>query len=328
MQNILSTVSEYTDLSSSSNAPRACPVCAFGGPFASRPSPEGFHLFECSGCGVVFLFPLPSESQLASFYDEAYYGEERRKFLSPVEIGIAALSSLKWSRLQSLLSRGDRMLDIGCGRGALLRFARNAGFEAYGIERPSPVGHAVPGVLYKSLPECNFPDNHFQLVVLWHVLEHLSNPVATLQEIHRILKPGGWLSLAVPNYGGAQARASGRHWFHLDLPRHFWHFRRSSLEALLARNGFRVSNCATMSLEYDWYGTLQSWMNRAFHDRNRLYAVLKGSETNPVSKNLFRLTAASVLAVPALASALWDAARGDGGTLTVTAQKLAPEQVS
>lgn len=207
-----------------------------------------------------------------------------------------------------------------------MQLARASGIEAYGIERSSPVGHTVPGIIYKDLPDCHFPDNHFQVVVLWHVLEHLRNPAETLQEIHRILKPGAWLSVAVPNYGGSQASASGPHWFHLDLPRHLWHFRLSSLQALLASNGFRLARQTTFSLEYDWYGTLQSWMNRALHDDNYLYALLKGAETPSGVKQISRISAAALMGLPALGSALWDAANGQGGTLTVTAQKVASEK--
>jgi SAM-dependent methyltransferase len=296
------------------------------GPFGNRPSPAGFCLSECPRCGIVFLFPQPSDAELAPYYDAAYYGEGRKKFLSPVEVGIASLSALKWKKLRTLLRPGDRMLDIGCGRGALVKLARQAGWEAWGLERPSPVGHRLPWVRDQSLPECNFPDNHFQLVILWHVLEHLPDPVATLREIHRILKPGGYLSLAVPNYGGAQAAASGPHWFHLDLPRHFWHFRPSSLGALLGSAGFSVPRYGTFSFEYDWYGTLQSWMNSALGDRNRLYSLLKGTEKMPVAEKIMRLSAATLLALPALGSVLWDAARQQGGTLAVTAQKMVSEK--
>ena len=275
---------------------------------------------ECASCGVAFLHPQPSEAVLARHYDETYYGKGRKKFLSPVEAGIRTLTWTKWRGVRGLLAPGARMLDIGCGRGTLIRMARDAGFEAFGLERASPEEHPLPYVFYKDLEECRFPDGHFQLVTLWHVLEHLRDPLTSLREIHRILAPGGWFSVAVPNFGGAQAQAAGPHWFHLDLPRHLWHFRRRGLESLLAKAGFRASRCSTLSFEYDWYGTLQSWMNRALADENRLYSVLKGQPAGRAEKAQ-RLTAAAALALPALGSALWDAARKRGGTLNILAQR-------
>ena len=276
---------------------------------------------ECASCGAAFLYPQPSDAELARHYDEAYYGKGRKKFLSPVEAGIRALTWTKWRGIRDLLAPGARMLDIGCGRGTLIRMAREAGFEAYGLERSSPEEHPLPYVFYKNLEDCLFPDGHFQLVTLWHVLEHLRDPFASLLEIHRILAPQGWFSVAVPNFGGAQAQASGRHWFHLDLPRHLWHFRRQSLESLLAKAGFRAARCSTLSFEYDWYGTLQSWMNRAWADENRLYSVLKGHPASGAERAQ-KLTAAAALAIPALGSALWDAARQRGGTLHILAQRI------
>ncbi|MGH9660178.1 MAG: class I SAM-dependent methyltransferase, partial [Bryobacteraceae bacterium] len=233
-----------------------------------------------------------------------------------------ALTWMKWRSVRGVLSPGARLLDIGCGRGTLVRMARDAGHEAYGIERASPRQHALPYVYSQDLADCRFPDGHFRMVILWHVLEHLRDPRATLAEIHRIVEPRGWLSVAVPNFGGAQAEASGRHWFHLDLPRHLWHFRRQSLEKLLQTAGFRIARRSTLSFEYDWYGTLQSWMNRAGGDGNRLYSVLKGESSVPRLEKAQRIAAAAVLALPALGSALWDAAHNRGGTLTVVAQRL------
>lgn len=276
---------------------------------------------ECASCGTAFLYPQPSDAELSRHYDEAYYGKGRKKFLSPVEAGIRALTWTKWRGIRDLLTPGARLLDIGCGRGTLIRMARESGYEAYGLERSSPEEHPLPYVFYKDLEECRFPDSHFQLVTLWHVLEHLRDPFASLLEIHRILAPQAWFSVAVPNFGGAQAQASGRHWFHLDLPRHLWHFRRRSLELLLAKAGFRPARCSTLSFEYDWYGTLQSWMNRAWADENRLYAVLKGQPASG-AETAQRLSAAAALAIPALASALWDAARKRGGTLHILAQRI------
>jgi SAM-dependent methyltransferase len=280
-----------------------------------------FHLLSCPGCGVAFLFPQPGSEQVASLYDETYYGREKKKFAGALESVIGSLTRLKWRRLRPLLGKDGRLLDVGCGRGTLVRLARAAGVEAYGLERPYPGAPSLPHVLYRELTECGFPEGHFQVVVLWHVLEHLQNPVEALGEIHRLLRPGGWLSIAVPNFGGAQARASGADWFHLDFPRHLWHFQERTLRELLQRSGFRVARRATLSTEYDWFGTLQSWMNRFVGDQNRLYSLLKMQRRESAAAGLRRLAIAFALAAPALGSALWDAARGQGGTLTITAQK-------
>ena len=150
----------------------------------------------------MFLFPQPSEEELGRYYDEAYYGKNQEKFWPPIEAGIVALTWMKWRSARGPLSPGARLLDVGCGRGTLVRMARAAGFEAYGIERSSRP-HVLPYVYTKDLADCRFPDGHFQMVILWHVLEHLRDPRTTLAEIHRIVEPRGWLSVAVPNFGGA-----------------------------------------------------------------------------------------------------------------------------
>lgn len=296
-------------------------MCSERGPFGSADATAPFHLYRCQACGIVFLSPLPDSEELDGLYSEVYYGKERRKFSSIIEGTIAALTLLKWKRLRPLLRPGDRLLDVGCGRGTLVHLARAAGIEAYGLERHFPGAPCSPHIFYHDLNECKFPEGHFQVVVLWHVLEHLPEPVAALQEIHRVLRPGGWLSVAVPNFGGAQARASGGDWFHLDLPRHFWQFEPQSLERMLDTVGFRTTRRGTLSLEYDWYGTLQSWMNRLVNDKDRLYSLLKGRTSQPLGSRVAELALASALAPPALVSALWDAALGRGGTLTLLVQK-------
>jgi SAM-dependent methyltransferase len=317
----LSIALESISTSSSYRNPSACPVCRERGPFASPFAADPYHLYTCPSCGLVFIHPLPDGEELDSLYSEAYYGKGRKKFASLLESTIATITLLKWKRLRPLMRPGDAFLDIGCGRGTLVNLARAAGMEGYGLERHFPGAPFSPHIFYHDLNECRFPDNHFQVVVLWHVLEHLPAPVETLQEIYRILKPGGRLSLAVPNYGGSQAQASQRHWFHLDLPRHFWQFDSSSLDRMVAGVGFTIDRRSTLSLEYDSYGTLQSWMNRIAGDDNRFYSLLKGAPPGPPGEQIKQMSLALLLTVPAFASALWDAMRGQGGTLSLLAQK-------
>jgi SAM-dependent methyltransferase len=300
-----------------------CPLCDSTGPFTEPASPSGFQLHDCTRCGMVFLHPLPNADELSLYYDQKYYGQGRQKFFSPLELAIRQLTAVKWRRLRSHVQRGDRMLDIGCGRGTMVDLARADGIEAYGLERNFPHGQRNPHIFYKDLFDCNFPKSNFHLVILWHVLEHLAEPKKTLAEIHRILVPGGYLSLAVPNYGGAQAEASGKHWFHLDLPRHFWQFRPATLQQMIEQQRFRVVRASTYSFEYDWFGTLQSWLNSSAGDDNNLFGVLKGERPLSSGASIRSLAQGSLLALPALGKAIVDARGGQGGTLFMLLQKQA-----
>ncbi len=289
MPNTFSIDPESTGSSSSSDLARVCPVCAAEGPFPLAAAQNRFRLQECLHCGIVFLYPIPESGELNAYYTQDYYGEDRQKFHSVLERGILSLTRWKWNRLRPLFSPGDRMLDIGCGRGVLVQLARQADVEAYGLERHYPGAPNRPHVIYQDLADCDFPPAHFQGIVIWHVLEHLPDPVAALRRIHELLQPGGWVSVAVPNYGGAQAGASGPEWFHLDLPRHIWHLRPQVLERMLSRAGLRVMQRRTFSFEYDWFGTLQSWMNRWTGNNNRLYAMLKGEGGQSAGEKLSNL---------------------------------------
>ena len=301
-----------------------CPLCDSTGPFTLPAAPAGFRLHDCAGCRMVFLHPLPGEEELSLYYNKNYYGEGRKKFFSPLEIVIRQLTVMKWRRLQPHVRRGERLLDIGCGRGTMVKLAREAGVEAWGVERDfphGPHGQLNPHIHYKNLFDCGFPDGNFQMVILWHVLEHLADPKKSLAEIHRIIAPGGFLSLAVPNYGGAQAEASGKHWFHLDIPRHFWQFRPAPLQRMIEQQGFLVAGTSTFSFEYDWFGTLQSWLNSSLGNENTLFEVLKGEHPLASGSSLLSLAMGSALALPALGSAILDASRSRGGTIFLLLQK-------
>jgi SAM-dependent methyltransferase len=126
------------------------------------------------------------------------------------------------------------------------------------------------------LADARYPDALFDEVIIWHVLEHLSDPRGTLIEIRRILKPGGRLIVAVPNYSSLQSRWSGPAWFHLDLPRHLYHFPLAGLRRLLMDTGFSPTSEHHFSLRQNPFGWVQSALNKNKRlPRNGLYTLLK-----------------------------------------------------
>jgi SAM-dependent methyltransferase len=107
------------------------------------------------------------------------------------------------------------------------------------------------------------------------VLEHLPDPRETLLEIQRVLEPGGRLVVAVPNFSSLQARWLGAGWFHLDLPRHLYHFPLAALRRLLEDTGFEVEGEHHFSLRQNPFGWIQSLLNLSRRlPRNGLYSLL------------------------------------------------------
>jgi SAM-dependent methyltransferase len=168
--------------------------------------------------------------------------------------------------------RRPSVLDVGCGDAAFLRAARARGWRASGTElRNAVLKHSETIRIYSSLGEI---DTQFDCVTAWHVLEHLPCPVQSHQQIRRLLPRDGALLLSVPDAGGWQARCSRRFWFHLDVPRHLFHFDLSSLRQLLERAGFEIECAWHHELEYDVFGWIQSALNACFEMPNVLFDFL------------------------------------------------------
>ncbi|MGA1874552.1 MAG: class I SAM-dependent methyltransferase [bacterium] len=233
----------------------------------------------CPLCHLRWLDPLPSPSRILEFYPDEYYGVQNEKFYPPLEYLLRFIHRLRAEKAIRLKSNKKRVLDIGCGRGQVLKVLSNRGYECYGTELSSFSAQGAsftPGlhIYAKPLLECLFPSCSFGLIIMWHVLEHLPNPREIIQEIFRILSPGGNLLMCVPNIESFQAAVAKDHWFHLDLPRHLYHYNPATLSSLLKSAGFIVIRQHTFSLEQGPFGLLQSFLNMLGLPPNALYQAL------------------------------------------------------
>jgi SAM-dependent methyltransferase len=139
---------------------------------------------------------------------------------------------------------GGRLLDIGCGSGALLARFQNLGWQVEGIDvDAAAVAQArLKGLSVRcgTLGEHHYPDNHFDVITLAHVMEHLHDPLGLLRKCHRILKRGGQLVATTPNLNSLGHKLFKQSWMPLDPPRHLYIFSRPALEDLLRRAGYSV----------------------------------------------------------------------------------------
>jgi SAM-dependent methyltransferase len=165
--------------------------------------------------------------------------------------------------------QGGSLLDVGCADGLFLHLAQSAGWEVRGVEMAeSSAAYAREtyqlDVLPGDLRHANFPDQYFDVITFWHVLEHLHDPLGELHEAYRVLKPEGLLVVDVPNIASWQANFFGADWRALDVPRHLYHFSPDTLKAMLARAGFACFKTSYWSRGHNMGAWNEGSMNLIF----------------------------------------------------------------
>lgn len=254
---------------------------------------DRFSIVKCKKCGIAWTDPLPDESEIPSFYPEEYHGKKgSQRFIPVMEFLVRLFRKKRADDVSSLNSgRPGKILDVGCGRGWMLSILHDQGWDAYGTELSLNSSTFARDklhlkVLTKKVEDCAFPSGHFDVVTLWHVMEHLPEPIMTLNEVNRILKDNGLLIVEVPNFGGFQAWLFNNKWLHLDSPRHLFHFSAQGLKKNLEDAGFTVIKGNNFSLEYDLFGFIQSALNIICFKFDYLYNFLRSKEGRMLKGNL------------------------------------------
>lgn len=315
-------------------APRvACAICGDSETRALFPGAQGpardYPLVRCEKCGLVFQKCLRSKADLDAAQAAAYAAPTRR-FHGPFEWLVVRFRMARVRLCERLVPAPARVLDVGCGRGLFLQRMAQRGHAVRGTE----LSEATAANAYADVPvdvgefrAGRYPPDSFDLISIWHVLEHDQEPAAALAASHEALAPGGALLLAVPNYASFQARLGGELWFHLDLPRHVFQFTPQTLTRLLRDSGFEVESCRTGQWEMDPFGLLQTLLNRLGLRPNGLYDSVR---SNPEVRRdlslgyraamLALLPLGLLLALPVSLLCRW---AGRAGTLIVVARKPA-----
>lgn len=315
---------------------RACPLCGSveARPLAAAVDEDGcvFPRRVCTACGTAFLDPAPTAAQLERAYAASYYGTRSTKFPAPIERLREVAAAGRARRLLAELPTDARILDVGCGDGRLLRLLgqRAPATRLHGIELPGPAADraaAVPGIhLHRgTLDDAPYPEAHFDLICLVHVLEHLPAPAATLRRLACLLRPGGRLLLSFPNIASLQARAFGTAWFHLDAPRHLALPPPDAVQRRLADHAVALESLQHRCWEQNLYGWLQSALNAIDRDRNLLYERLKGNRSHRAGRRVAPLVHAGLAALLLPAGVLAEIAAialRSGATVEMTFRRI------
>ena len=241
--------------------------------------PGNFQLVRCDNCGLIYQNPRPSTGDLLTLYPQDYdqHQDAVREVRSPIARLDRKYGLRKRSKaVQRHVERG-RLLDLGCATGDFLEVMRDDGWEVVGIE-PSPFASQWArdrmglDVRTGTLETVALSDESFDVVTMWNVIEHLPDPQAALERIHRLLRIGGVLVLSTPNLDSIDARFFGPYWIGYELPRHLYVFSRHTLTEMIERTGYRVvetkcfygSHAAAMSSVRFWLRSIR--MNGRFRE--------------------------------------------------------------
>jgi SAM-dependent methyltransferase len=216
-------------------------------------------LVRCINCGLVYQNPRPTLSEMGAFYPDDYecYQDVTSEPNASWLMQQAYTYGLK-KRLAAVQrwKKGGRLLDVGCASGVFLHFVQShPEWSVNGIEISPTAAEYARGkygldVFTGTLEDRSFPENSFDAVTLWDVLEHLHEPLESLHEVFRVLKPGGIVVSRVPNGNSWDANLFGKYWAGIDAPRHLFVFDQSTLSKIFCQAGFTPLTFSTNGGSY------------------------------------------------------------------------------
>jgi 2-polyprenyl-3-methyl-5-hydroxy-6-metoxy-1,4-benzoquinol methylase len=219
---------------------------------------EDFHICECLNCGLLYTMPRPDKDHIGAYYkSEDYYShKENTKGFVPKLYERIKKNNLKnkYQLATNGLSVG-KMLEIGCGVGDFLHTAEEHGWECIGVE-PSEEAKAIAtkrtkASILSSEELESLADEQFDLITMWHVLEHVDDLRWEMAQLQRLIKPHGRIVIAVPNYKSYDGQYYKEHWAAYDVPRHLNHFNRTVLTKMFKTKGIELKKMD--KLKWDAY---------------------------------------------------------------------------
>jgi SAM-dependent methyltransferase len=317
-----------------------CPVCLnpsttpalAGSDVLFETSTREFKLNACPVCDCLFLNPLPDDNEIAGFYPSQYWwNASKPTLLKRAESiyrrialhGHIAFITAAASQLKRNLA--VRLLDVGCGSATLLGLMKKRGFDVLGVDTSEEASQVAAKendvrVVVGTLRSARFEAATFDLVTLFHVMEHVTNPREVLVEVHRVLRAGGRVVLQVPNIDSWQFQWFGARWYGLDIPRHVIDYSCQSIVKLIENAGFRIVRTCHFNLRDNAPALVSSLFPSLDPLSRPIRLKRRNTRETPISswaKHLLYL----ILVICAYPVAVLEAGFGHGATVMIEAHK-------
>lgn len=239
----------------------ACPLCGhnqsrpFRTPVYFRGDKERFSVVRCAKCGFTFTNPRPEGEALAAYYetdDYVSHTEAKDSLVNRLYLAVRqwALAQKEKHIKKSLGFRG-KLLDFGAGTGAFLQYAEKKGWKVWGTEPDEGARQLAKekGVEIWAPEDDRLEGQNFDVITLWHVLEHLPDLQGDFARLKGLLQANGVLMIAVPNHESWDARIYKDHWAAWDVPLHLSHFRKADIKNLAHHHGMEVVEIKNMPFD-------------------------------------------------------------------------------
>lgn len=229
-----------------------CCLCGSDSPrpykdLTDRFSGQQFQLAMCTQCGLVYSAWRPSMAELPLYYPHDYeaYQQPMEEMTSAHAWHVNRMWEMQVDYVERFKPSRGRLLDIGCATGEFLFTAKKRGWQVQGLEMIKQTAQIARqrfnlDVTIGTIETAELPDNSFDAITLWDVLEHLPDPVDALHRCQRLLKRDGIILMSIPNLASFDRYLLGRSWIGWDAPRHFTLFTTGTLKEAFAKAGFAM----------------------------------------------------------------------------------------
>ncbi|MEM7109202.1 MAG: class I SAM-dependent methyltransferase [Bacteroidota bacterium] len=250
---------------------------------------EEFALSKCLTCGFLFTNPRPTEDHLSKYYQSSEYISHQNKTHTLINkvYSIARKYTLKWKlNLISRYVEKGKLLDIGCGTGHFLQTMQKAGWQTWGVEPDATARKMAKQLVGNNLVHNDLnalPQKKFDVITLWHVLEHISELNHQLNQIKQLLIRRGRLFIAVPNHKSFDADYYQNFWAGYDVPRHLYHFDKDTMSKVSKKIGLKIVDVLPMKLDA-YYVSLLSEKYKGSGPYRYLKSITTGYKSNSYAK--------------------------------------------
>lgn len=273
-----------------------CPICdglSFS-PFITTKdfsvSKEEFSIVKCNSCGFHFTNPIPSEDKIGAYYkseDYVSHSSSNKGVINKIYLKVRNYTLKQKLKLIRRLSHGKEVLDIGAGTGHFLATLKSDGYKVTGLEPDIDARtFALNKLGVNLLPAeqlATLPDKTYNVVTMWHVLEHVYHLKHDLSDVSRVLKDDGVLIVAVPNMNSYDARYYNEFWAAYDLPIHLYHFTPKDIAELFGQFNFEVAEILPMKFDSFYVAML----SEKYKGGNLFRAFFIGLKSNLKAKTGF-----------------------------------------